>query len=129
MGVGLMPLEFTDCLTDSPWFRENLHKHEKELDKTSQQIKRLIKEVKDLLQAAKRKFFHCFLFTHQQNKQKHGSLKTFLNLTVFVGAYLFTLCCHVRLGCHYLFYLFFRFYDLLLASYCNFFVIRLFIKQ
>lgn len=53
MGVGLQPLEFTDCLTDSPYFRENLHAHEKELEKTSQQIKRLVKEVKDLLSAAK----------------------------------------------------------------------------
>ncbi|CAD1477891.1 unnamed protein product, partial [Heterotrigona itama] len=53
MGVGLKPLEFTDCLTDSPYFRENLHYHERELDKTSQQIKRLIKVVKDLLEAAK----------------------------------------------------------------------------
>ncbi|XP_046747787.1 rho GTPase-activating protein Graf [Diprion similis] len=53
MGVGLEPLEFTDCLTDSPYFRDNLHSHERELDKTSQQIKRLIKEVKDLLIAAK----------------------------------------------------------------------------
>ncbi|XP_039313257.1 rho GTPase-activating protein 26 isoform X3 [Solenopsis invicta] len=53
MGVGLKPLEFTDCLTDSPYFRENLHYHERELEKTSQQIKRLVKEVKDLLQAAK----------------------------------------------------------------------------
>lgn len=59
MGVGLQPLEFTDCLTDSPYFRENLHAHEKELDKTSQQIKRLIKEVKELLNAAKSEFeFH-----------------------------------------------------------------------
>lgn len=54
MGVGLPPLEFTECMTDSPYFRENLHKHEKELEKTSQQIKRLIKEVKDLIGAAQR---------------------------------------------------------------------------
>lgn len=59
MGVGLKPLEFTDCLTDSPYFRENLHYHERELDKTSQQIKRLIKVVKDLLEAAKSKFI-CY---------------------------------------------------------------------
>lgn len=51
--AGLQPLEFTDCLLDSPEFRENLNKHEKELEKTSQQIKRIIKEVKDLLAAAK----------------------------------------------------------------------------
>ncbi|XP_053616455.1 rho GTPase-activating protein 26 isoform X2 [Plodia interpunctella] len=54
MGVGLQPLEFTECLADSPAFRENLQRHEKELDRTSQQIKRLIKEVKDVVQAAKR---------------------------------------------------------------------------
>ncbi|XP_073999296.1 GTPase regulator associated with FAK [Rhodnius prolixus] len=53
MVIGLQPLEFTDCITDSPSFREKLHQHEKELDKTSQQIKRLVKEVKDLLNAAK----------------------------------------------------------------------------
>lgn len=51
----LEPLEFTDCLLDSPEFRENLSRHEKELDKTSHQIKRIIKEVKDLLSAAQSK--------------------------------------------------------------------------
>lgn len=55
MGVGLPPLEFTECISDSPNFRENLHKHEKELENTNQQIKKLIKEVKDLMEAAKRK--------------------------------------------------------------------------
>lgn len=55
MGVGLQPLEFTECLADSPHFRENLQRHEKELERTSQQIKRLVKEVKDVVQAAKRK--------------------------------------------------------------------------
>lgn len=59
MVTGLQPLEFTDCLLDSPEFRENLNKHEKELEKTSSQIKRIIKEVKDLLAAARSKFlFH-----------------------------------------------------------------------
>lgn len=66
MGVGLKPLEFTDCLTDSPYFRENLHYHERELEKTSQQIKRLVKEVKDLLLATKSELtavpFRLFLF-------------------------------------------------------------------
>ncbi|XP_019871131.1 rho GTPase-activating protein Graf isoform X2 [Aethina tumida] len=52
MGVVLPPLEFTECLSDSPDFRENLHKHERELEKTNQHIKRIIKEVKDLIQAA-----------------------------------------------------------------------------
>ncbi|CAG9860721.1 unnamed protein product [Phyllotreta striolata] len=53
MGVVLPPLEFTECLTDSPYFRENLHKHERELEKTNQHIKRIIKEVRDLITAAK----------------------------------------------------------------------------
>lgn len=51
--MGLLPLEFTECLTDSPYFRENLHAHEKELEKTSLAIKSLIKEVKDLVNAAR----------------------------------------------------------------------------
>lgn len=54
-GSGLAALEFADCLLDSPEFRENLNRHEKELEKTSQQIKRIIKEIKDLLNAAKSK--------------------------------------------------------------------------
>lgn len=36
--MGLLPLEFTDCLTDSPYFRENLHAHEGELDRTNQMV-------------------------------------------------------------------------------------------
>ncbi|CAG7818348.1 unnamed protein product [Allacma fusca] len=51
--MGLQALEFTDCLTDSPYFRENLHSHEKELERTSSQIKGLVKEVKEILSAAR----------------------------------------------------------------------------
>ena len=53
--MGLLPLEFTDCLQDSPYFRDSLHSHEKELERTSNNIKELIKETKNLLQAAKSK--------------------------------------------------------------------------
>ena len=53
----LMPLEFKDCLTDSPYFREKLQAHEKELDRTSQAIKSLIKELKELIHAARSKYF------------------------------------------------------------------------
>jgi len=51
--MGLLPLEFTDCLQDSPYFRDSLHSHEKELERTSQNIKELIKEVKNLISSAK----------------------------------------------------------------------------
>ncbi|XP_050434753.1 rho GTPase-activating protein 26 [Adelges cooleyi] len=53
MVIGLQPLEFSDCITDSPYFRQKLHDHEEELEKTNRQIKRLIKELKELLNAAK----------------------------------------------------------------------------
>lgn len=53
---GLEPLEFEECIVDSPEFRDNLNRHEKELDHTSHQIKRIIKEVKDLMSATKGKF-------------------------------------------------------------------------
>jgi len=49
--MGLEPLEFSECLTDSPHFRDKLHAHEKELKKTNKAIKGLIGECKDLLQA------------------------------------------------------------------------------
>ena len=61
--MGLLPLEFTECLTDSPYFRENLHAHEKELEKTSLAIKSLIKEVKDLVNAARGKSFIYFIIS------------------------------------------------------------------
>ena len=56
MKMGLLPLEFTECLQDSPYFRDSLHSHEKELERTSNNIKELIKQVKSLLNAAKGKF-------------------------------------------------------------------------
>ncbi|WAQ98280.1 RHG10-like protein [Mya arenaria] len=51
--MGLDPLEFTDCLTDSPIFRTKLHEHEKELERTSKAIKTLISDGKDLLNASR----------------------------------------------------------------------------
>ena len=53
--MGLDPLEFTDCLTDSPFFRTKLYVHEKELERTSKAIKTLISDGKELLTASKRK--------------------------------------------------------------------------
>ncbi|XP_052076666.1 rho GTPase-activating protein 26-like isoform X2 [Mytilus californianus] len=51
--MGLEPLEFAECLTDSPGFREKLHDHEKELERTSKAIKALISDGKDVLAASK----------------------------------------------------------------------------
>ena len=55
--MGLLPLEFTECLQDSPYFRDSLISHEKELERTSNNMKELIKEVKNLLSAARSKSF------------------------------------------------------------------------
>lgn len=61
----LLPLEFIDCLSDSPYFRENLHAHEKELESTSSQIKVLLKQVSQLLEAATGRLMHLLpLFTY-----------------------------------------------------------------
>ncbi|KAF6032167.1 hypothetical protein EB796_009523 [Bugula neritina] len=49
----LQALEFSDCILDSPHFRERLYAHEKELDNTSKVIKKIIQEGKDLIHAAK----------------------------------------------------------------------------
>ena len=53
--MGLQTLEFSECIIDSPYFRQKLHNHEKELDKTSKWIKGLVGECKDILNAAKSK--------------------------------------------------------------------------
>lgn len=50
--MGLLPLEFSDCLLDSPYFRENLKAHEKQLDQTSLDIKGIIKDIQDVLEAS-----------------------------------------------------------------------------
>eukprot|EP00096_Caligus_rogercresseyi_P010194 TRINITY_DN3627_c0_g1_i1.p1 TRINITY_DN3627_c0_g1~~TRINITY_DN3627_c0_g1_i1.p1 ORF type:complete len:920 (-),score=386.33 TRINITY_DN3627_c0_g1_i1:339-3098(-) len=51
--MGLLPLEFSDCILDSPYFRENLRAHEKELDRTSSEMKGIIKDIQDVVEAAK----------------------------------------------------------------------------
>ena len=51
--MGLLPLEFSDCLLDSPYFRENLKAHEKQLDQTSVSIKALISGIQEVLDSAK----------------------------------------------------------------------------
>ena len=61
--MGLQPLEFSECLTDSPFFREKLHAHEKELARTSKAIKGLISQCKDLLQAANSNYFSYFMLS------------------------------------------------------------------
>jgi hypothetical protein len=56
--MGLEPLEFSECLTDSPYFREKLHAHERELKKTNKAIKVLIGQSKDLLLATASKYIN-----------------------------------------------------------------------
>lgn len=51
----LLPLEFKECFLDSPEFRENLHSHEAELERTNKAIKELIRSGKALVEAAKSK--------------------------------------------------------------------------
>eukprot|EP00794_Sanderia_malayensis_P007582 gene7582-8421_t len=49
--MALKPLEFSDCYLDSPYFRDSVYEHEKELESTDERIKGLIKECKNLLRA------------------------------------------------------------------------------
>ena len=74
----LLPLELADCLTDSPYFRQNLHAYEKELENTSSSIKSLVKDIKEVLDAAKREY-------SQFNNQSFlvMLLKVWLHGTVF----------------------------------------------
>lgn len=56
----LQPLEFTECFLDSPEFRDNLHSHEAELERTNKAIKELIRSGKALVEAAKSKFSYSY---------------------------------------------------------------------
>ena len=49
--MGLPPLEYTDCLLDSPRFREILSQYEKELEENSVYVKQLVKECKRMIRA------------------------------------------------------------------------------
>ena len=54
--MGLKPLEFSDCLLDSPYFRESIHDHEKELDQANSAIKSLIRECQNLIKSLESKY-------------------------------------------------------------------------
>ena len=49
----LPPIEFMDTVQDSPRFREGLQSHEADLEKTSKEIKNLVKEVEAVVEAEK----------------------------------------------------------------------------
>ncbi|KAI3387835.1 hypothetical protein SNEBB_001605 [Seison nebaliae] len=51
--TSLQPLEFSDALSDSPLFRERLHEHELELNRTSSSIKLLIKRCYEVIDQQK----------------------------------------------------------------------------
>ncbi|XP_059089787.1 rho GTPase-activating protein 26-like [Tigriopus californicus] len=51
--MGLLALEFSDCLLDSPYFRENLKAHERQLDQSSNNIKDIVKDIQDVMEAGK----------------------------------------------------------------------------
>lgn len=53
--MGLLPIEFLDAFVDSPYFRSNIQAHERELEQTSSEIKTLIREIKELVSAARGK--------------------------------------------------------------------------
>jgi hypothetical protein len=50
----LKPLEFSDCLADTPWFRHNLHGHENLLENTSKSIKNVESQCRKLITCTKK---------------------------------------------------------------------------
>lgn len=49
--MGLPPLEYIDCILDSPKFREMIGLYEKELEDNAHSVKSLVKECKHMIQA------------------------------------------------------------------------------
>lgn len=54
--MGHPPLEFSDCYTDSPDFRERLKCYEQELERTSKFLKEVIKDGNNVISAIKGKW-------------------------------------------------------------------------
>uniref|UniRef100_A0AC34RJC4 Rho GTPase-activating protein 26 n=1 Tax=Panagrolaimus sp. JU765 TaxID=591449 RepID=A0AC34RJC4_9BILA len=50
----LKPLEFSDALSDSPWFRQNLHEHEQALDETAKSIKQIADHCRKLISSMRK---------------------------------------------------------------------------
>uniref|UniRef100_A0A8R1YCM9 Rho GTPase-activating protein 26 n=1 Tax=Pristionchus pacificus TaxID=54126 RepID=A0A8R1YCM9_PRIPA len=50
----LKPLEFSDCISDSPWFRQNLHDHEQVLDDAYKNIKLIEAQCRELINCNKK---------------------------------------------------------------------------
>ena len=84
--MGLKPLEFSDCYLDSPYFRENVYEHERELEKTNERIKGLIKECRNLLKAIDSEL-NDFLLLGQSCRDWMWALPDLMDLWIF------------RLGC------------------------------
>lgn len=59
--MGLQPLEFSDCLVDSPFLRGKLQEHEQELEGMSKAIKVLIQHGKEVFDAARREYFKIYV--------------------------------------------------------------------
>ncbi|CAI4230683.1 unnamed protein product [Auanema sp. JU1783] len=47
--MGLKPLEFSDCISDSPWFRQNLYEHEMALDEAYKSMKNIEHQCRELI--------------------------------------------------------------------------------
>lgn len=60
----LRPLEFADCLSDSPWFRQNLREHENVLEDAHKNIKNIEIQCRELIQCTKSKFYIVFILLH-----------------------------------------------------------------
>ncbi|CAJ0941899.1 unnamed protein product, partial [Mesorhabditis belari] len=50
----LKALEFSDCISDSPWFRQNLREHELALDEAYKNIKNIENQARELISCTKK---------------------------------------------------------------------------
>lgn len=60
----LKPLEFSECIADTPWFRQNLHEHEVALEDAYKSIKNIETQCRELISCTRSKssFFIYSLF-------------------------------------------------------------------
>ncbi|VDM70635.1 unnamed protein product [Strongylus vulgaris] len=75
----LEPLEFSECIADTPWFRQNLYKHEIALEGTYKSIKNIEVHLRKVISCSESKF-PMYQFSHFSLIIIHNILFAFIEV-------------------------------------------------
>ncbi|VDP14303.1 unnamed protein product [Heligmosomoides polygyrus] len=70
----LKPLEFSECLADTPWFRQNLHEHEVALEDAYKSIKNIETQCRELISCTRTLLAEKREHSHLQSSTRTAQL-------------------------------------------------------